>query len=70
MENTRPFIPTDVTLAEPLSVLSWRLAQLAGAGYGDVAAVALATRPEVDLHRATDLLLHGCPQQTALRILL
>jgi hypothetical protein len=51
-------------------VLCWRLAQLADAGYSDDATAVLATRSGVDLHRATDLLLHGCSHQTALRILL
>jgi len=51
-------------------VLAWRLTQLAEAGYCDDATAALASCPDVDLHRATDLLLHGCPQETALRILL
>jgi hypothetical protein len=58
------------TLPEPGRVLSWRLAQLADAGYSDDATAVLATRSGVDLHRATDLLLHGCSHQTALRILL
>jgi hypothetical protein len=30
----------------------------------------LATSVEVDLHVATDLLVHGCPSSTAARILL
>lgn len=72
-------IPTQIatdtsTSAEKLSeswrVRTWRLAQLAEAGYGDDVAAVLAMSPEVDLHRATDLLLNGCPQQTAVRILL
>ena len=29
----------------------------------------LALRNNVDLHEATDLLLNGCPRETALRIL-
>jgi hypothetical protein len=57
-------------LSEPVRVVCWRLAQLSEAGYSDEATAALATLPEVDLHRATDLLLHGCPHETALRILL
>ena len=57
-------------MAEPLRVLCWRLDQLAHAGYSDNAAAALATRPDIDLHRATDLLLRGCPHDTAVRILL
>jgi hypothetical protein len=58
------------TLSESGRVLCWRLARLVEAGYSDDATAALATRPDVDLHQATDMLLHGCPQTTALRILL
>lgn len=65
--------PSGITrfgLSEPGRVLCWRIEQLAQAGYSDEASVALAMRDGVDLHRATDLLLHGCPEQTALRILI
>ena len=51
-------------------MLCWRLAQLLEAGYPDEVAALLATRPEVDLHRAVDLLGRGCPPATAVRILL
>jgi hypothetical protein len=57
-------------MPEPLRVLCWRLDQLAHAGYSDNATAALATRPDIDLHRATALLLRGCPHDTAVRILL
>ncbi len=62
--------PAASPMPEPLRVLCWRLSELAGAGYSDTATAVLAARPDVDLHRATDLLLRGCPQETALRILL
>lgn len=51
-------------------ILRWRLERLAQAGYADVAALHLALEARVDLHLATDLLRRGCPQETALRILL
>jgi len=63
-------IASSPTLSEPELVLCWRLAKLSETGYSDDATAALATLPELDLHRATDLLLHGCPHETALRILL
>ncbi len=67
--------PTDSLVApaatsESWQVLSWRLAQLADAGYGDDATAVLAACGDVDLHRACDLLRHGCREATALRILL
>jgi len=58
------------TLSETGRVLCWRLAELSDAGYTDEATAILATRADIDLHRATDLLLNGCPHETALRILL
>jgi hypothetical protein len=58
------------TLSENGRVLCWRLAQLSDAGYTDEAAAILATRADLDLHCAIDLLFNGCPHETALRILL
>jgi hypothetical protein len=58
------------SLPESLRVLCWRLAELSEAGYDEAEAFALATTPAVDLHAATDLLQHGCPHETAVRILL
>jgi hypothetical protein len=58
------------TLSEPSRVLCWRLAQLVRAAYTDEAAIALATRLDVDLHQATRLPHRGCEHETALRILL
>jgi len=51
-------------------VARWRLDQLIRAGYDEVAALVLADLVQVDLHAATDLVAHGCPSDTALRILL
>ena len=56
--------------AEAESILTWRFDALARAGYQSGDALMLATRIEVDLHAATDLLGRGCPPETALRILL
>jgi hypothetical protein len=47
----------------------WRLEQLKRAGYTGSRAHELATRSEVDLHLACDLLARGCPEETAFAIL-
>lgn len=51
-------------------VEAWRLKQLIDAGYDVDDAVALATRDDVDLHDACELIGRGCAPQTAARILL
>ena len=56
--------------AEAESILTWRFDALVRAGYESGDALVLATRIEVDLHAATDLLGRGCPPDAALRILL
>jgi hypothetical protein len=48
----------------------WRLQQLKCAGYPPSDALVLSGRAEVDLHVAVKLLQHGCPVETAMRILL
>lgn len=48
----------------------WRADELERAGYHPLAAVRIAIRHEIDLHRAIDLLRRGCPHELALRILL
>jgi hypothetical protein len=48
----------------------WRAEQLEHAGYGAAAAAELATRHDVDLHVAVELLTRGCPAELALKILL
>jgi hypothetical protein len=50
-------------------VVSWRSAELERAGYEASTARDLAERTYIDLHRATALLRHGCPAETAVRIL-
>ena len=49
---------------------SWRMEELERAGYTLDAATAIATRHDIDLHFAVDLIRRGCPGDTALRILL
>lgn len=51
-------------------VLTWRRDELLRAGYGKRAALVIALDGTIDLHLATDLIRHGCPERTALRILL
>jgi hypothetical protein len=51
-------------------VQAWRAEQLELAGYGAGAAAELAMRHDVDLHRAVEMLAHGCPAELALKILL
>jgi hypothetical protein len=51
-------------------VEAWRLEELQRGGYSRQAATELATRLDVDLHRAVDLLRSGCDEPLALRILL
>ena len=48
----------------------WRAGELERAGYEASAAALLATRNDVDLHYATDLLRNGCARELALQILL
>lgn len=50
-------------------VLRWRCEELRRAGYGLQDALLLAITSEVDLHLAADLLARGCPNGTAIRIL-
>jgi hypothetical protein len=49
---------------------AWRTEELRRAGYDRRAANAVATRHDVDLHFAVDLLRRGCPPEIALQILL
>jgi hypothetical protein len=55
---------------ESQEILSWRFRSLVRSGFEATDAMLLATHVEVDLHAADDLLRHGCPPATALRILL
>ena len=51
-------------------IARWRAEELERGGYDAIDAATLAARPDVDLHLALELLEHGCPSATALRILL
>ena len=51
-------------------VIDWRIEALEGAGYDEIAAIELALRTDVDLHRAASIVRQGCPVDIALRILL
>jgi nanoRNase/pAp phosphatase (c-di-AMP/oligoRNAs hydrolase) len=57
-------------LDEELRVILWRTSSLSRAGYDEHVALELALTASVDHHVAADLLARGCPQTTALRILL
>jgi hypothetical protein len=48
----------------------WRADELERAGFEAAAASLLASRADVDLHYAIDLLRHGCAPELALEILL
>jgi hypothetical protein len=67
MSNTEAEITHESELDR---VVGWRLRELRRGGYGEAGARAIAERVEIDLHRAVDLLKTGCPEETALRILL
>jgi hypothetical protein len=65
-----PAAEVHVTESEIERIERWRAGELERAGYDHAAATALATRHDVDLHRAADLLAQGCPPELALKILL
>jgi hypothetical protein len=48
----------------------WRATELERAGYSADAAARIASRHDVDLHRAIALVENGCPPELALKILL
>ena len=56
--------------SELTQVERWRIDELERAGYGSRAAMTLAARHDVDLHRAVDLIRKGCSPELALQILL
>ena len=57
-------------LDENAVIEAWRAEELERAGYPEEAAVRIAGRHDIDLHRAVDLLRLGCPVELALRIVL
>lgn len=65
-----PTAETQVRPTEQELVEQWRAEELERAGYPAQAAAELATRADVDLHRAAELLQQGCSPELALQILL
>jgi hypothetical protein len=59
----------DVVETEAERVERWRTAELMRVGYAGDDAVVLASRFDVDLHEAIELVDRGCPPQLAIRIL-
>ena len=59
----------DIIETEVERVERWRAAELVRVGFAGDDAVALAARPEVDLHEAIALVERGCPPELAFRIL-
>ena len=70
MNTTELEICPDCPEIEEARVTRWRFEEFARAGYDVISASTLASRKDVDLHLALDLLERGCPLETALRILL
>ncbi len=58
------------TETERERITRWRAGELERAGFEAAAASLIATRLDVDLHYATDLLRAGCSPELALQILL
>lgn len=69
IELPEPPLEGIVVADRDLDILRWRFERLQRVGYDGEAALALALDEAVDLHVAEDLLLAGCPVETALRIL-
>jgi hypothetical protein len=63
---------TELNIVETESekVERWRAQELEKVGYDVISAHELATRPEVDLHLAVELVENGCPVELAVQILL
>ena len=68
--KNRPATEQVEEMPEALRVYCWRHEELMRAGYPIVAATRIASRTDVDLHRAVALLQRGCSVEWALRILL
>ena len=60
----------EITETENERVERWRTEVLERVGYDLVSAHAIASRTDIDLHRAIKLIEEGCPPEVALRILL
>jgi hypothetical protein len=59
----------DIVETELERVERWRTSELMRVGFAGDDAVALASRLDVDLHKAIELVQRGCPPDLALRIL-
>ena len=59
-----------VSETEAERVEHWRAEELVRAGYEPGDAIALAARPDIDLHLAVRLMASGCPYETAMDILI
>lgn len=64
-----PIAETPTRPSEQELVELWRSEELERAGFPPGAAAELATRTDVDLHRAAELLANGCSVELALEIL-
>ena len=64
MAATHEIIETELDRVE-----RWRTAELMRVGFAGDDAVALAARPDIDLHEAIELVRSGCPTELAVRIL-
>jgi hypothetical protein len=60
----------EIIETEQERVERWRAEELMRAGFDPAAAVELASRHDVDLHRAAELIDRGCPPELAMQILL
>jgi hypothetical protein len=60
----------EIVETEQDRVERWRADELMRAGFDPAAAVELASRFDIDLHRATELLGRGCSAELAVQILL
>jgi len=65
-----PAAPEYTEQTELERIEHWRADALIRGGYDAEQAIALAVRHDVDLHRAIELLEHGCRPELALQILL
>jgi hypothetical protein len=64
-----PMTETNVRQTEQELVESWRATELERAGYPPAIAAELASRTDVDLHLAVEMLTKGCSPELALNIL-
>jgi hypothetical protein len=69
MIEEMPTAETNVRPSEQELVEQWRAQALERAGYPEQVAAELATRPDIDLHRAVKLIERGCAPELAAQIL-